>query len=93
MPTDNTSSMNLDSQAVEILGRNALVNSLLAAGIEVARPERDHGIDLLAYLDTDIESGRFSAVPIQMKASRGGTFSLSRKYERFPDLVMAYVWK
>jgi len=82
----------LDSQTVEVLGRNALVNSLLRAGIEVARPERDRGVDLLAYLDKDIESGRFSAVPIQIKATTKASFSVSEKYAAFPSLVMAHVW-
>lgn len=82
----------LDSQTIEVLGRNALVNSLLRAGIEVARPERDRGVDLLAYLDKDFASGRFSAVPIQMKATTKASFSVSEKYAAFPSLVMAHVW-
>src|SRR3546814_14053430 len=48
--------------------------------------------DRLAYLDRDLLSGRFAAVPIQMKASQGRTFSLSEKYSRFPGLIMAFVW-
>lgn len=39
----------LDSQAVEILGKNKLINELLKAGLEVASPIRDRGIDLIAY--------------------------------------------
>lgn len=85
--------VDVDSQQVEILGRNLLVADLLRAGIEVARPERDRGIDLVAYVDDDLEHGRFRAVPIQMKASTGSTFSITRKYERFPTLIMAYVWQ
>lgn len=33
----------LDSQAVEILGKNKLINELLKAGLEVAFPIRDRG--------------------------------------------------
>jgi hypothetical protein len=39
----------VDSQTVEIIGRNFLVSQLVRDGVEVARPERDHGIDLIAY--------------------------------------------
>ena len=39
-----------DKQASSIIGRNWLVSELYLAGIEVARPERDHGIDLIAFL-------------------------------------------
>jgi len=69
-----------DTQVVEIMGRNWLVNALFTAGIEVARPERDKGIDLIAYIDTE---NRFGAVPIQMKASSAHSFSVSRKYSSF----------
>lgn len=80
----------LDSQQVEILGRNLLVTHLLAGGVEVARPERDHGIDLIAYLDR--EPGEFLARPIQLKAGRKQAFSISRKYEKTPGLLIAFVW-
>lgn len=78
-----------DSQVVEIAGRNLLVSVLLAAGIEVARPERDRGIDLVAYKDLEPP---FTAIPIQMKASRGQGLSLLRKYERFDRLLTVFVW-
>lgn len=70
----------LDSQQVELLGRNLLVSELLRSGIEVARPERDRGVDLIAYLDKDLEQGRFTAVPMQMKASQGTSISVSDKF-------------
>ena len=41
----------VDSQVIELLGRNRLVSELLRAGLEVAIPARDRGIDLIAYLD------------------------------------------
>jgi len=82
----------LDAQTVEIVGRNLLVSLLARDGLEVARPERDRGVDLIAYLDLDEESGRFAACPIQMKAATSRSFSLMRKYEKFPQLLLAYIW-
>jgi hypothetical protein len=39
-----------DAQFVELAGRNWLVSQLIQGGIEVARPERDCGVDLIATL-------------------------------------------
>jgi hypothetical protein len=80
----------VDGQQVEILGRGILIQRLVEAGVEVARPERDYGVDLIAYLDREI--GGFCASPIQMKSTAGATFSLDRKYESIPGLLLAYVW-
>jgi hypothetical protein len=81
-----------DSQLVELAGRNWLASELMRAGIEVARPERDRGIDLIAYLDRDKRAGRFIARPIQMKAASHARFSLYPKYGKFRGLLLAYVW-
>lgn len=81
----------MDSQTVEIIGRNYLVSELVSDGLEVARPERDRGVDLIAYLDLN-EAGRFVACPIQMKAATTASFSLHRKYERIAQLLLVYVW-
>jgi hypothetical protein len=81
----------VDKSLVELAGRNWLASQLFRAGLEVARPERDRGIDLIAYLDMD-NSGSFIACPIQMKAASKAVFSLFPKYERFHDLILAYVW-
>jgi hypothetical protein len=78
-----------DPQIVEILGRNWLVNTLLDAGIEVARPERDKGIDLIAYA-SDAEV--FRVVPIQVKAASDRAFSVDQKYSRFANLLIVYIW-
>ena len=59
----------MDTQVIEILGRNRLVDELLLAGLEVALPERDRGIDLIAYVDLVDSAASFAAVPIQMKAA------------------------
>jgi hypothetical protein len=82
----------MDSQIVEILGRSRLTEELLRAGLEVASPVRDRGIDLLAYLDSGPDVRSFCACPIQMKASSNTGFGLDAKYARFPNLVIAYVW-
>ena len=47
----------MDSQAVELLGRNRLVSDLLQAGLEVALPVRDRGIDLIAYANLNTGAG------------------------------------
>ncbi len=82
----------MDSQIIELLGRNRLTNELLRAGLEVAVPLRDRGIDLIAYADLETEVESFVGRPIQMKAASRRTFSLNRKYKKFPDLLVAYVW-
>lgn len=80
-----------DAQLTEIAGKHLLISRLVAAGFEVAQPLRDKGIDLLVYRDG--EGGKdFAAYPIQLKASSHESFSLDRKYERFPRLLIAYVW-
>jgi len=85
-------SKKVDTQLVELAGRNWLASELLRAGVEIAKPERDRGIDLIAYLDLDERVREFVACPIQMKAATGAVFSLDPKYERFPRLILAYVW-
>src|SRR5947209_6839545 len=82
----------MDTQAVELACRNWLISQLIQAGLEVARPERDRGIDLIAYLDVDSPSTKFLARPIQMKGGSGRCFSLDPRYERFHDLLLVYVW-
>ncbi|MFY9852478.1 MAG: hypothetical protein WAK26_01215 [Terracidiphilus sp.] len=80
-----------DSQLTEVFGKNLLISHLVTAGFEVAQPVRDKGIDLIAYRDG--KDGRtFLACPIQLKASAHESFSLDKKYELFPRLLIAYVW-
>jgi hypothetical protein len=81
-----------DSQRTEIIGRNYLVSQLVSDGLEVARPERDRGVDLIAYLDLDEAGGGFVACPIQMKAARDRSFGIAQKYEKFNRLLFAHVW-
>lgn len=82
----------LDSQQIELIGRSLLISELLRDGIEVALPERDRGIDLIAYVDLDEAHGTFLARPIQLKARTTPAFSIAPKYERFPGLLLAYLW-
>jgi hypothetical protein len=82
----------MDSQLVEMLGRHRLIAELLRANLEVAIPARDRGIDLIAYADLGTQVTRFSACPIQLKAAVGSCFSIDKKYAKFPNLLMAYVW-
>ena len=84
--------LRLDTQMIELLGRSRLIDQLLRAGLEVALPQRDRGVDLIAYADLSAQVDRFSARPIQMKASSKRAFSLNQKYARISDLIMAYVW-
>lgn len=77
----------LDTQQIEILGRAALTAELMGDGLEVAKPDRDAGIDLIAF---SVKPWR--AVPIQMKVATRASFSVHRKYERLDQLVMVYVW-
>ena len=82
----------MDDQLLELCGRNRLTESLLGAGLEVAFPARDRGIDLIAYADIDRRLEKFAAVPIQMKAASGASFSIDQKYSKFHDMLIAYVW-
>ena len=83
----------MDTQIIELVGRNRLISELLQSGLEVALPLRDRGIDLIAYADLNPHEGRFIARPIQMKAASKTSFSIERKYEKFQDLILAYIWE
>jgi hypothetical protein len=82
----------MDSQQVEILGRNRLIGELVAADIEVALPLRDRGVDLVAYMDLGSQTAVFAGCPIQMKAASTRSFSVHRKYVKFANIILAYVW-
>lgn len=81
----------MDTQQVEIIGRNLLVSACVADGIEVSEPLRDRGIDLIIF-DDQAHHGQFSALPVQLKASSSRSFSVHAKYAKFPNLLMAYTW-
>lgn len=81
-----------DTQQVEILGRNRLINELVSADLEVALPLRDRGVDLIAYADLDSQTAAFAGCPIQLKASSERYFGVHRKYAKFANIILAYVW-
>lgn len=83
----------VDTQVVELIGRSRLIIELLGAGLEVAVPIRDRGVDLIVYVDLDAKAQSFIARPIQLKASSKRHFSISRKYARVRDLLLAFVWQ
>ncbi len=82
----------MDTQTIEILGRNRLIEDLLLAGLEVAIPLRDRGVDLVAYVELAAATTKFAAIPIQMKAASTRAFSIDAKYQKISNLVLVYVW-
>lgn len=82
----------MDTQTIEIIGRNRLVEQLLEAEVEVAFPVRDRGIDLIAYIDTGEQVSTFAACPIQLKVASEKSFSYDQKYEKFPNLLHVVMW-
>jgi len=84
--------MPLDTQVVELLGRQRLIAELVRDDLEVALPVRDRGVDLIAYAELNTQVSRFASIPIQMKASTTSAFSVDGKYERIANLIIAYVW-
>ena len=82
----------MDSQTIELIGRHRLASELLQAGLEVAAPLRDRGVDLIAYADIDKQVRRFVARPIQMKAASQRSFGIWQKYLKIHDLIFAFVW-
>ena len=81
-----------DTQKVELLGRNRLIDELLRDDLEVALPVRDRGIDLIAYADLISATATYVARPIQMKAAWTRSFIIDQRYAEFPGLLLAYVW-
>ena len=82
----------LDTQIIELLGRNRLIDDILRGGLEVAAPARDSGIDLIVFSTGVSDKSKFCARPIQLKASSKEAFGIHQKYEKFPDMLIAHVW-
>jgi hypothetical protein len=59
----------------------------VAAGFEVAQPVRDRGVDLVVYKDGE-DAKDYVPCLIQLKASSHESFSLDKKYERFPIFLL-----
>lgn len=89
---DDSSSFcaDLDSQQIEILGRNLVKGAIIEANLEVATPERDNGIDLIMFRWS--HAGEFRARPIQIKSASKFSFGMDRKYEKIPGLIMVFVF-
>lgn len=78
-----------DSQIIEVRGRHRLIEELIRAGLEVAVPFRDRGVDLIAYSE---RGGAFCACPIQLKAATGTSFGIDRKYSSAAGLLLVHLW-
>ncbi len=75
--------------SVELAGKYCLMLELAAEGVEVALPERDIGVDLIAYW---WEDNHFVVRPIQLKGAEEEIFVLDKKYVKIPSLIMIYAW-
>ncbi len=74
-----------DTGATEVLGRCWFTSQLLRSGVEVARPERDIGFDLLAYT-----SSASWMLPIQLKTVGLNGLTVFQQYVGEP-VALAYV--
>jgi len=79
----------MDTQQIEIVGRSAVISQLTQAGIEVATPERDNGIDLIGFVNSE---DHLRMIPMQLKCSLKTSFSIDKKYQKFKDILLVYVW-
>ena len=68
-----------------------LINALENGGVIVATPIFDSGIDFIAYRSNEA-TGKFDAVPVQLKSSTKKGFKTDRKYLGIPDLMIIYMW-
>lgn len=80
----------MDSQTIDLLGRNRIVDELLQAGLDVALPVSPRGVDLIVYAHG--EDGAFVACPVQLRASTGRKFTIDHTNEKMPNLIYAFVW-
>ena len=80
--------LKLTGRQVERIALPHLEVSVLRAGLQLATPTIDSGIDAIVF-STD---GGFHARPIQLKAFSGRGWSLYPRYEKFDQLLMTYVW-
>lgn len=75
----------MQSTQIELLGRHWLATQLLHAGIDLAQPDRDAGVDLIAY-PTDFSW----FCPIQLKTASVNGVTMWEKYVGKP-LAVVYV--
>ena len=76
MIEDTPNGPQMDAQTLELIGQHRLAGEVLRAGMEVAFPARDRGVDLIAYVDLDRQLDRFVGKPIQMKAASRRSFGI-----------------
>ncbi len=79
----------LSTKVVEIAGRNWLVAQLLGRRFQVATPEVDLGIDLIAF--REVGAAGIRALPLQLKCSSKEEFSLDAKYAG-RGIPLVFVW-
>jgi hypothetical protein len=82
---------NRKSLRVEAAGLAYLKLRLLQAGYEVAVPDFDNGIDLIAFQEPTEARPAFKAWPIQLKAATSTSFGVHAKYQN-RDIYYAFVW-
>lgn len=80
--------LKLTGRQVERIALPHLEVSVLRAGLQLATPTIDSGIDAVVFAT----EGGFRARPVQLKAFSGRGWSLYQRYEKFDQLLMAYVW-
>jgi len=80
----------MNTQQTELVGTAILEAALVREGFNVARPAIDFGIDLIVF--SAHRNKKFKAIPIQIKVSTEAKFYLHKKYRKFKDLVLAYIW-
>jgi hypothetical protein len=66
------------------------VSLFISDGIEVARTERDIGIDLLVFEKNQTLNEQLTVLPVKLKAFGNRGFSLNEK--KYKNMYMAYVW-
>jgi hypothetical protein len=82
---------NRKSLRVEAAGLAYLKLRLLQAGYEVAVPDFDNGIDLIAFQEPTEVRPAFKAWPIQLKSATAASFGVHSKYQS-RDIYYAFVW-
>jgi hypothetical protein len=80
----------IDSQAIELIGQNIFISMLIKAGLEVAKPYRDRGVDLIIYEER--KQRKFMSIPIQLKISSKKSFSINKRYSKTKHLITVYLW-
>ena len=73
------------NQRTELINTHRAIESVLEAGLDVAMPLKDDGIDLVCYVSKG--DGPWISVAVQVKSR----FEIDKKYLSRPGLVMCFV--